>query len=40
MRYGAGKDGLEMRAASVVEIGGGYANMARLVGKAYGFKAW
>ena len=27
-----------MRGLSVIEIGGGYGNMARLVGKAYGFK--
>jgi hypothetical protein len=36
----SGDDGLDMGAMSIVEIGGGYANMARLVGKAYGFRAW
>jgi ubiquinone/menaquinone biosynthesis C-methylase UbiE len=32
--------GLPMADAAVVEIGGGYGNMARLVASAYGFRHW
>ena len=34
------QDGRRVRDISVVEIGGGYGNMARLMGRAYGFKTW
>lgn len=31
---------LDFASASIVEIGGGYGNMARLMGAGYGFKDW